>query len=415
MDDRERTKQDLWVPIGMKLNEFVDRIFCVNLDRRTDRWGRCLEVFQQHNLDVERFSAVDGFALGLVDARAHRMSPGAIGCSRSHLEIIKIARDRKYKSVLIFDDDIELDEDFNEKFSKCVEKLPADWELLYLGGINIESDKTVEHINDHIDRVERMAGTYAIIVRDSMYDMVIKELTAELRWLDANYARFQKQHKSYIVVPHLIWVRSDFSDIYQRFTDTCFTRPGFRVSDRSMLGRWESWYSKVGALGSIQYGDSVTYNLAAKFMSDVSELEDWGCGTAAFKKFYGGKYIGIDGTNNPFVDKVVDLRNYRSSVDGIMLRHVLEHNYDWKGVLENALLSFKKKLCLVIFTPFVEATHEIAHNGTSGVDVPDIAFNKQELESFFSDLQWRVETRDTRTQYKIEHIYYIEKRWKKSV
>lgn len=176
-----------------------------------------------------------------------------------------------------------------------------------------------------------------------------------------------------------------------------------------MLGKWDKWYKDIIQMGSFRYGDTITYKLAADFMSDINEIEDWGCGTGGFKRFYKGKYTGVDGSANPFVDKVADLREYRSKVDGIVMRHVLEHNYDWKLVLGNAIASFNKKLCIVMFTPFVPATQEIAHNKKHGVDVPDIAFGKEEVENFFKGLKWRMESHKTKTGYGIEHIYYIEK------
>lgn len=180
--------------------------------------------------------------------------------------------------------------------------------------------------------------------------------------------------------------------------------------DKSMLGKWDGWYKDVNTMGSFAYGDTVTYRLAAEFLADMPEVEDWGCGTGGFKRLYQGKYTGLDGSANPFVDKIVDLRTYRSSIDGIMMRHVLEHNYDWPEVLTGAVSSFKKKYCLVLFTPFTTATHEIAHNKKHGVDVPDIAFDKKDIERFFAGLKWRLEDNiKTRTGYGVEHVYYVEK------
>ena len=176
-----------------------------------------------------------------------------------------------------------------------------------------------------------------------------------------------------------------------------------------MLGRWDRWYKNVKEAGSFRYGDTITYRLAGEFMKDMREVEDWGCGTGGFRKFYSGKYIGVDGSANPFVDKIADLRTYRSNVDGIVMRHVLEHNYDWERILRSALTSFKKKLCIIVFTPFAERTGEIAHNKRFGVDVPDIAFHKDQIPAELYGLRWRMESHATNTAYGVEHIYFIEK------
>jgi hypothetical protein len=182
------------------------------------------------------------------------------------------------------------------------------------------------------------------------------------------------------------------------------------MTNDSMLGKWDGWYKNVNRIGSFRYGNTVTYQLAADFLADMTEVEDWGCGTGGFRRLYSGKYTGIDGSANPFVDKVADLRTYRSSVDGIVMRHVLEHNYDWPTVLAGVIDSFQKKFCLIIFTPFQDTTQEIAHEAKHGVDVPVIAFAKNDLERFFKGLKWQLqENIKTNTHYGVEHIYYAEK------
>jgi hypothetical protein len=182
------------------------------------------------------------------------------------------------------------------------------------------------------------------------------------------------------------------------------------MTNESMLGKWDGWYKNVKQQGSFRYGNTVTYQLAADFLGDMAEVEDWGCGTGGFERLYSGKYTGLDGSANPFVDKVVDLRTHRSNVDGIMMRHVLEHNYDWETVLAGAASSFKKKFCLVLFTPFKDTTQEIAHEKKHGVDVPVIAFSRPDIEKFFAGLKWRLQDNiKSGTHYGVEHVYYVEK------
>lgn len=178
---------------------------------------------------------------------------------------------------------------------------------------------------------------------------------------------------------------------------------------QSMLGRWDRWNKNIKNMGAFRYGDTITYKKAAEFLADMEGVEDWGCGAAGFKRFYKGKYLGVDGSKNPFVDKIVDLAEYKSEVDGILLRHVLEHNYQWEKVLQNAVDSFQKKLCLILFTPFVEETKEIAHNRQHGVDVPDLAFKREDIEKLFDGTKFSSETLTTDTGYKVETIYYVER------
>jgi hypothetical protein len=122
--------------------------------------------------------------------------------------------------------------------------------------------------------------------------------------------------------------------------------------------------------------------------------------------FRKSQYIGLDGSQSSFADKVVDLRKYTSNVDCIFMRHVLEHNHGWEEIIANAVNSFQKRMVLIIFTPFSDETHQIAANWS---DIPDISFRKVELTQFFKQFRYVEKSLETDTEYRIEHIFYIEK------
>ena len=107
----------------MKLNDYFDKIYCINLDRRTDRWEKCKIQFDKHGINVERFSALDGDKL---EYSNKRLLPGEIGIIRSNLELVKKAKENNYKNILIFEDDVEFADDLNEKFEKYIKQVPED-------------------------------------------------------------------------------------------------------------------------------------------------------------------------------------------------------------------------------------------------------------------------------------------------
>lgn len=179
----------------------------------------------------------------------------------------------------------------------------------------------------------------------------------------------------------------------------------------SNLGKWNRWYYGLRANDPQPYGDTITYQLGADWLQDCAVIEDWGCGKGWFSKFVSkSKYIGIDGSHSPFAEKIVDLVNYQSNVSGIYMRHVIEHNYEWKPILINALESFTERMVLVLFTPLSEETHEIYYNVDPGV--PDISFAENDLLHLFQLTGVSVHHSDTvenHTNYGGETIYYLEK------
>src|SRR6266436_238664 len=149
----------------------------------------------------------------------------------------------------------------------------------------------------------------------------------------------------------------------------------------SNVGKWDRWYEGLqDSPSSFRFADTITYELGAKFLQDCAVVEDWGVGAGGFKR-YRPDAIGIDGSKTPFADKIADLVSYRSHVDGIFMRHVLEHNYGWRRILENALHS-AKKICVVLFVPFSKGeTIKLADNAPHGVDVPDLSLSKTEFNA----------------------------------
>jgi hypothetical protein len=179
-----------------------------------------------------------------------------------------------------------------------------------------------------------------------------------------------------------------------------------RVRDRrqSNLGKWDQWYAGLEDGEPQAYGDVFSYALAADFLQDCASVEDWGCGKGWFRTLMKGgpEYTGIDGSKTPFADVVADLTEYLSNPDGILIRHVLEHNYQWQEILANAVQSARKKLCIILFTPCSAETHEIAY--TEDVGVPDISFDLRDILDRMGGFEVESERIVTATQYGEETI-----------
>ncbi|SDB54187.1 glycosyltransferase [Bauldia litoralis] len=178
-----------------------------------------------------------------------------------------------------------------------------------------------------------------------------------------------------------------------------------RWYDTPMVGVW-----KYASTGKFHYGDDVTYRRGIAFLDGRGTIEDWGCGFAHARSFVTeSAYVGVDGSSQ-WADKIRDLREYRSDADCIFMRHVLEHNVDWRPILANAVNSFRRRMVLIVFTPFSDSTRIIATSQTvTSVPVPDISFRKEDLTAYFSHLKQAEEMVETETQYGIEHLFYIEK------
>jgi hypothetical protein len=87
-----------------------------------------------------------------------------------------------------------------------------------------------------------------------------------------------------------------------------------------------------------------------EWLAPCDLVEDWGCALAYAKNYRIGAYRGIDGTAGK-ADVVADLSTYQSDTEGLFMRHILEHNRDWRDILNNALQSFTNRMTLILYRP----------------------------------------------------------------
>jgi hypothetical protein len=125
-----------------------------------------------------------------------------------------------------------------------------------------------------------------------------------------------------------------------------------------------------------------------------------------------GCYFGIDNDPSADSDLAADLASYTSTCDGILVRHVLEHDLRWRNILSNALASFRRRMVLVVSTPFVRATidshgvHEFATDDCA----PELHFCRGDLVRELRGLSFRLEENvPTDSPFGREHVFYVSK------
>lgn len=159
-----------------------DHVVCINLDRRPERWERFRKQWPLRSLGPTRYSAVDS-RLAKPPPWFPEVcpDPGAWGCLRTHVRIWEDALSGGWDSVLVFEDDAILRDDFTAKFSEFMNAVPSDWEQIYLGGQHLfveESAGKQRHngspppqaIDDKqiVVRCFRVNRTHAYAMRPSM-------------------------------------------------------------------------------------------------------------------------------------------------------------------------------------------------------------------------------------------------------
>jgi len=216
------------------LNDFFEKIYCINLDTRTDKWVECEKEFQNLDIKVERFSAINGNPL-FKDGM--NLTAGAYGLMLTHQEImIKVALNN-YKNVLILEDDVTFIDNFYTYFFDKIKSLPEDWDLLYLGGNNhfhqgqfklVTGDPNIvvhkynyRQLNHELCKTTWTQTTHAVSINNKAYGSVLDYIRKFNNKPIDDIFRIMQQagYRAYTFLPSLALQRPSMSDIENRFVD----------------------------------------------------------------------------------------------------------------------------------------------------------------------------------------------------
>lgn len=203
------------------LNDYVDAIYCINLDDRKDRWNEFVKQIQKHNLWVERIPGIKGSNMNL--EFPPEIKEGAVGCALSQLFAIKLAKQNKLKSFLLLEDDVEFDEEITNKFSKLYFEIPNDWDMIYLGGQHYHG-MNLQQVSEHVYKCEYTLCAHSVIFKYSVYNKFINKLIDITKPCDVHYAESHKEINAYVIVPHLTWQKNSYSDIEKVNVDYTFLK-----------------------------------------------------------------------------------------------------------------------------------------------------------------------------------------------
>jgi GR25 family glycosyltransferase involved in LPS biosynthesis len=197
----------------MKLNDVVDGAYCINLDKREDRWQSCEKEFTKNEIEVERFSAIDG---QLIDD-CPRITRGEAGCLKSHLSIIKSSVEKDMSSICIFEDDVFFTENFQDNFSNFYQQVPDDWQFLYLA-VN-KASAHFSYVSENVRRVTNAYSAHAMLLRRGAMEAILAACEPGEKPIDVYYGEIQNYLPAYVLAPSLAGQKAGHSDIINDYVD----------------------------------------------------------------------------------------------------------------------------------------------------------------------------------------------------
>jgi len=206
------------------------KILYINLEHRKDRNTHIQDQIKKINWtgEVERINAINGRNLNLemvkpyFSARAFAeanntkqfkfapgsyMTRGSVGCALSHRDAWITILNGNHQKVLILEDDIYIDDNFNEKLTEYLTHIP-DYDLLYVG--YHESKTTKKQNNYYKIPTDTVFGTTGYIVDKRIVKKLIGMFPINLQ-LDSELSKIYKDIKIYHLNEELRLISSEHS------------------------------------------------------------------------------------------------------------------------------------------------------------------------------------------------------------
>jgi glycosyl transferase, family 25 len=199
--------------------DYIDKIIYINLEKRTDRNQEILEELQQFDIPkdkIERFNAIED-------------EYGFIGCTKSHLQILKLAKERNYENILIFEDDFHFiihKKSFHNKLNTFFKNYHKIFDVVMLAYNLSESEPK----DDLVGYARKAQAPSAYIINRRILDELIivmeeglqKLINTHHHWLymnDTSWFELQKTKEWYYFIERMGKQRPGYSNLTNQYMD----------------------------------------------------------------------------------------------------------------------------------------------------------------------------------------------------
>ena len=150
--------------------DLIDKVYVVSLASRLDRRSKWTGLSQQLPLlknKLQIIDAVDGRTLVNTTGIKH----GELGCSLSHMNIWQEALANQYRLILVFEDDILLDGEFEKELGKILAELKMEFDWVYL--YNTWDYRPTEPFSENLVKVIASLGTQAYVLNTGAVNRIL--------------------------------------------------------------------------------------------------------------------------------------------------------------------------------------------------------------------------------------------------
>lgn len=215
--------------LKQKIVDLIDSVVYINLEHRTDRNEHMKKITAMFGTKVHRFNAI-------------KCNSGMLGCTMSHISVVKLAIQNKWNNILILEDDVEWN-DSMKGYMNLLDLLTRPYDVIMLGGGYCNFDKKTF-------KLSKANHTHAYLVHKNYFETLLMNFEEGKSYLelsinsnkctydfgiDIYWLKLIKQHNWFIVLPNILYQKNDYSDIDKK--QTAYTNNIFLLSDTLNIKR----------------------------------------------------------------------------------------------------------------------------------------------------------------------------------
>ena len=209
-----------------ELLEIIDQIIYINLASRVDRRKKIEGLLTACGIPADKITRLDAIdreqqrplTRSIIGAETEiQMNEGALGCTWSHIHVLEMAKNRKWKKILIIEDDVEPLSTPKQFVKDLVRGLrsTAEYDVLMVGW-NVAPPKNGPEYTGITSRSRDIQTTSAYVIGEDFYDTLKNDfIKAVLRQvpLDVHWWGLQQNSRFYVFTPRILKQSADYSDI----------------------------------------------------------------------------------------------------------------------------------------------------------------------------------------------------------
>jgi len=220
---------DQLTPTQLRYFSDIKHAIYINLDSRTDRRAS----FESHFVTLHRSYPNDYTFFPITRFSAIKHAWGAVGCSKSHIECIRFAKQKGWDHVLIMEDDalVKHPELLVKQVNTFLATFQNNWDVVLFAGNNYPPFKIKAPCCFRVENCQT-AGCYLVCSR--YYDTLLRNFEEGVTQLeidpgnekiyalygcDQYWKKLQRTDLWYIITPICVTQRPGYSSIENKFVD----------------------------------------------------------------------------------------------------------------------------------------------------------------------------------------------------